>query len=141
MNQILTDFSHAILRELIDKVRNANHGYYGIILDETFDISTEEQISICSQIIQEDFLVEELFFGFHQTSATSSDLLYAIIKDVLLRFQFSIKKCRGQRFDGAANVSGHVTGLHTTILQEESRATYSMSTVEHTNLILQSRMH
>ena len=68
--------------------------------------------------------VEELYFGFYQTSVTSSDVLYAIVQDVLLRSQFSIKKCRGQCYDGAANVSGHVTGLRTKILQEESRATY-----------------
>ena len=90
-----------------------NAGYYGIILDETSDVANKEQVSICFQVVQENFLIEELFFGFYQTSITSSDVIYAIVKDVLLRFQFSINKCRGQCYDGAANVSGHVSGLRT----------------------------
>ena len=69
-------------------------------------------------------MIEELFFGFSATSITSSDVIYAIVKDVLLRFQFPISKCREQCYDGAANVSGHISGLRTKILQDESRATY-----------------
>ena len=88
-----------------------NGGYYGIILDETADIANQEQISICFRVVQENFLIEELFLGFYQTSITSSDAICAIMKDVLLQFQFPINKCRGQCYDGAANVSGHISGL------------------------------
>ena len=46
-NEILTDFSCAILRELRDEVMTVNAGYYGIILDETSDVANKEQISSC----------------------------------------------------------------------------------------------
>ena len=138
LTEILTDFSHAILRELRDKVLNAI--YHGIILDETSDISTKRQINSCFRIVQEDFLVEEQSFGFYQTSITSSDVLYAIVQDVLLQFQFSIKKCRGQCYDGAATVSGHVTGLRTKIFQEKSHATYVHCRAHKLNLAVQDAL-
>ena len=139
-NEILTAFSHGILEQLRNEVLTVNDGYYGIILDETSDVANKEQISFCFRVVQENFLIEELFFGFYQTSITSSDVIYAIVKDVLLRFQFSFKKCRGQCYDGAANVSGHVNGLRTKILQEESRATYVHCRAHKLNLAVQDSM-
>ena len=136
-NEILKTFSYAILQQLKDEVMTINAGYYGIILDETSDVANNEQISICFRVVQENFLIEELFFGFYQTSITSSDVIYAIVKDVLLRFQFSINKCRGQCYDGAANVSGHVSGLRTKILKDESRATYVHCRAHNLNLAVQ----
>ena len=139
-NEILTAFSHAILEQLRNEVLTINAGYYGIILDETSDVANKEQISFCFRVVHENFLIEELFFGFYQTSITSSDVIYAIVKDVLLRFQFPLKKCRGQCYDGAANVSGHVNGLRTKILQDESRATYVHCRAHKLNLAVQDAM-
>ena len=139
-SEILKTFSHAILQQLKDEVMTINAGYYGIILDETSDVANKEQISICFRVVQENFLIEELFFGFYQTSITSSDVIYAIVKDVLLRFQFAINKCRGQCYDGAANVSGHISGLRTRILKDESRATYVHCRAHKLNLAVQDAM-
>ena len=124
-------FSYAILQQLKDEVMTINAGYYGIILDETSDVANKEQISICFRVVQENFLIEELFFGLYQTSITSSDVIYAIVKDVLLRFQFSINKFI------PSNVSGHVSGLRTKILKDESRATYVHCRAHNLNLAVQ----
>ena len=139
-NEILKTFSHAILQKLKVEVMQINSGYYGIILDETADVANKEQISICFRVVHENFWIEELFFGFYETSITSSDVIYAIVKDVLLRFQFPINKCRGQCYDGAANVSGHISGLRTKILQDESRATYVHCRAHKLNLAVQDAM-
>lgn len=139
-NEVLTTFSHAILQRLREEVMTVNAGYYGIILDETADVANKEQISICFRIVHENFQIEELFFGFYQTSITTSDVIYAIVKDVLLRFQFSINKCRGQCYDGAANVSGHISGLRTKIIEQENRATYVHCRAHTHNLAVQDAM-
>eukprot|EP00795_Rhopilema_esculentum_P006479 gene6479-11932_t len=78
-------------------------------MDETSDLSGQEQISFCIRIANDDFSIEEIFFGLYETSITTSDALFTILEDVLLRMQLDITKCRGQCYDGAANVSGHVT--------------------------------
>ena len=108
-NEILLTYSHAVLRMLAEKVKLAE--YYGIIKDKTSDISNKEQISICFRIANQDFSIQEIFFGFYEMSTTTSEELFAVLKDVLLRMQFDISKCRGQCYDGASNVSGHVNGL------------------------------
>ena len=82
-------------------------------------------------------MIEELFFGFYQTSITSSDVIYAIVKDVLLRLQFPINKCRGQCYDAATNVSSHVSCLRTKILKDDSRATYVHCRAHNLNLAVQ----
>ena len=108
-NQILLTYSQAVLRKLSEKVKLAE--YYGIIMNETSDISNKEQISVCFRIVNKDFSIQEIFFGFYETSTTTSEKLFAVLKGVLLRMQFDISKCRGQCYDGASNVSGHVNGL------------------------------
>jgi len=79
------------------------------------------------RIAYEDLSIEEIFFGLYETSITTSDALFTILKDVLLRMQLDIIdiiKCRGQCYDRATNVSGHFAGLRSKVLEKESRALY-----------------
>ena len=46
-NEILQDFSKAVLRELVKKVKDVE--YFGIMLDETSEVSYKEQISFASE--------------------------------------------------------------------------------------------
>ena len=139
LNEILFDFSHAVLRRLTNKVKLAE--YFGIIMDETSDISGQEQISFCIRIANDDLSIEEIFFGLYETSTITSDALFTILKDVLLRMQLDITKCRGQCYDGAADVSGHVTGLRSKVLKEESRAIYVHCRAHKLNLAVQDAMN
>ena len=66
---------------------------------------------------------------------------FNILKDVLLRMQLDITKCRGQWYDGAANVSGHVSGLRSVVLKEESRGIYVHCRAHKLNLAVQDAMN
>ena len=33
------------------------------------------------------------------------------VKDCLTRFSLPLSQCRGQAYDGAANMSGHISGV------------------------------
>ena len=68
--------------------------------------------------------VQEVFCGFYEDTSTRSKELFIVVKDVLSKFQLLIDKCRGQCYDGAANVSGHVNGLRKKLIHEESGAVY-----------------
>jgi hypothetical protein len=57
--------------------------------------------------------VFEDFIGFVETEKTDSSSLFELLKDVLLRCQLNINKCRGQAYDGAANMSGIMNGVRT----------------------------
>ena len=45
-------------------------------------------------------------------------------KDVLTRFELNMSDCRGQCFDGAANMSGNVTGLQKKIIEIQPKALF-----------------
>ena len=110
-------------------------------MDETSDVSGKEEISVCLRIAYEDLSIEEIFFGLHETSITTRDALFTILKDVLLRMQLDINKCRGQCYDGAPNVSGHVAGLISKVLEQESRALYVHCRAHKLNLAVQDAMN
>ncbi len=52
-------------------------------------------------------------------------MLHSVICDVLLRFNISKNKLRGQCYDGAASMSGAQTGVAKRISDEEPRAVYT----------------
>ena len=56
---------------------------------------------------------------------TNTDHLTIIfIKDVLIHSSLLLSRCRGQCYDGAANISGKRSGVSTQIQMEEPRAVY-----------------
>ena len=90
--------------------------------------------------MEKDFNIEELFFGFYATEITSRETIFSIMKDVLIRMQFSIHQCRGQSYDGAANMSGFVNGLRKRVQEIEKRAVYVHCRAHKLNLAVQDAM-
>jgi len=135
INEILEDFAHATLRVICIWVKDSK--YYSVMVDETPDISQKEQISICVRRVNEKFEVEELFLGFYYTDDTKSATLFKCLLDVLCRFGFPINYCRGQCYDGAANMSGQVSGLQTLMRSKEERALYVHCRGHNLNLVAQ----
>lgn len=124
-----------ILRQLVAEVHLAK--YFSIIVDETSDIAVHEQVSFCICIVTDSFTIKELFLGFYETLNTSSNTLVKIILDVLQRFNLSLAFCRGQCYDGAANMSGAINGVRAKILEMESRAIHIHCLAHSLNLVVQ----
>lgn len=82
----------------------------------------------------------EAFLGFYETNNTKSETLFNIVKDVLLRFGLEIKNLRGQCFDGASNVKGHLSGLQTRMKEEEPRAIFVHCVAHRLNLVVQDAL-
>ena len=61
----------------------------------------------------ETFEVCEDCIGLYATERTNANRLTKLIKDVLLRSSFLLSCCRGQCYDGAANMSGRRSGVPT----------------------------
>uniref|UniRef100_H2ZVP5 TTF-type domain-containing protein n=1 Tax=Latimeria chalumnae TaxID=7897 RepID=H2ZVP5_LATCH len=135
VNEMIEIMAHDILCTLMKEIHEA--GFFSIIMDETTDISVREQVSICFRIVNKDFDTEEIFFGFYNTSDTTSQTLYTLLKDVLLRFDFPLEKCRGQCYDGATNVAGCRRGLQALVQEDEPRAVYVHCLAHTVNLVVQ----
>uniref|UniRef100_H3B1Z5 TTF-type domain-containing protein n=1 Tax=Latimeria chalumnae TaxID=7897 RepID=H3B1Z5_LATCH len=126
VNEMIEIMAHDILRTLMKEIHEA--GFFSIIMDETADISVREQVSVCLRIVNKDLDTEERFFGFYNTSSTTSQALYTLLKDVL---------CRGQCYDGAANVAGCRRGLQALVQEDEPRAVYVHCLTHTVNLVVQ----
>lgn len=127
-----------VQRKLVAQI--AKEPIYGIMSDETTDVSRKEQMSINFRVVDEKVVVHELFLGFYDTPKTDFDTLFEVIKDSLTRYTLSFNKCRGQCFDGANNVSGSITGLQTRIREIEPRALYTHCAGHNLSLCAQDAM-
>ncbi|XP_078493200.1 zinc finger MYM-type protein 1-like [Ciona intestinalis] len=140
-----------ILRKIVATVKSESKGInyfshqstaadsyvYSILVDETSDISSCEQVSICIRYCNSQFQSQEDFVGFYATSKTDSFTLYNLVKDSLLRLGLSIDKLRGQGYDGGANVAGKISGLQKRLSDDYPRALYFHCAGHNLNLVVQ----
>ena len=113
--------ANQITRDITANIRN---NFYSIICDEYTDISNKEQLSFCTRWVREFLVAHEKFLGFYEVPNIKSETLVKIIKEILLRFQFSLQLCRGQCFDGVSNMLGKRSGVAIEIYKEQAKAIY-----------------
>ncbi|KAL2092995.1 hypothetical protein ACEWY4_010307 [Coilia grayii] len=133
LNEMTEIMAHDVLRTLIGEIQS---DFYSVIMDETADIAVREQVSICFRIVSDNLEPEEHFVGFYETSTTTADALFQLLNDVLMRFALPLKKCRGQCYDGASNMSGVKAGLQARVLEQEPQAQYVHCTAHLMNLVV-----
>ena len=138
LNEMISLFSQKLQHSILQSIKQSI--YFSIIIDETSDISMKEQVSMCFRFVQKNLKIEEMFLGFYETSSTTSSTLFEIVKDALTRFELNITNCRGQCYDGAANVSGRENGLQKKLLSIEPRAIFVHCTAHNLNLVVQDAM-
>lgn len=134
-NEILEMMAENVLLTNIEEIKNCE--FFAFLLDETPDCSRTEQISICIRIVSTDLVSSEFFLGFYATTNTSAETLIKIVMDVFVRFGIPPSKCRGQCYDGAANVSGGLTGLQARVKEIEPRALFVHCNAHNLNLVVQ----
>ena len=133
-NELLKILGDSVLDVIIKKIKRSC--WFTCIMDETQDISTLEQVCICIRYIDEsDLSVREDFVGFHDIIGTTAVELYDIIKTIN-NLGLDMQNCRGQAYDGASNVSGHVSGLQTLVRSQYPKALYSHCAGHNLNLVL-----
>ena len=102
-NELLEIFADLIIELICKDVRDS--GWYGIIIDETSDLSRAEQVSFCLSYIANGSK-KEAFVGFHATKTTDGETLYQLVKEVINKLQLELQNIVGECFDGASNMSG-----------------------------------
>ena len=135
VNEQIKLMADSLLRDLLCEIRSAP--WFAIIADEATDIRYNEQMSIVIRWVDESYEVFEEPLGLIQVPKTDSSTLTDAIKDVLLRCVLPLNQCRGQTYDGASNMSGHLTGVATRIKSVEPRALHVHCLAHCLNLCLQ----
>ena len=129
-NECLKMLGDSVLDIIVKKIKRSD--WFTCIMDETQDISTLEQVCICIRYVDEsDLSVREDFLGFHRALE-----LYDILIKTINNLCLDMQNCRGQAYDGASNVSGHVSGLQTLVRSHYPKALYFHGTGHNLNLVL-----
>jgi Domain of unknown function (DUF4371) len=134
-NEILNILATNIMDQILQEVQKSV--WYSIMVDETTDCTRNEQMVFCFRICNEELEVHEMFISFCDLQQQDAETLFNTVKQVLNNNKVEISNCRGQCFDGAANVAGHLNGLQAKIRDVEPRAVYVHCAAHSLNLVVQ----
>ena len=95
-----------------------------VLIDESRDISTKEQMDVVLRFVDKKGHVVEHLLGFEHVTNTSALSLKAAVEDLFARHGLSLSRLRGQGYDGASNMRGEFNGLKTLIMKENEYAYY-----------------
>ena len=79
-NEMLQIMALRMLREIASNIQSS---MFTIMVDETTDASTREQVVIVLRWVDDELMVHEDLIGLHLTDSIDSDSLVTIIHDVL----------------------------------------------------------
>jgi len=124
-----------VLRTLLDSIRSER--FYSLIVNETKDVSGKEQLAISLRSVNGSYEIFEELIGLVEVERTDAASLKSVIEDVLIRCYIPIGSCRGQAYDGATNMAGHLNGVAIQIQSEEPKALFVHCLAHSVNLCLQ----
>ncbi|XP_070029370.1 uncharacterized protein [Nicotiana sylvestris] len=122
---IQKDIINACAKETLKAIiGDLNGDYFGILVDESKDISHKEQMALVLCYVDKNGEVVERFVGLVHVSDTSACSLKETIYSLLSDHSLSPSQIRGQGYDGASNMRGEISGLKTLIMKDSSSAYY-----------------
>ena len=133
-NEFISLLADGVIDKIIVQVKEAQ--LFTLLLDETSDISRDEQVSFILRYVNGTGKIEESFIGVVAVRQTDHDTLVSAIKEIFEKHGLSLQNLRGQGYDGAANMSGHYSGVQAMIRKENSKAIYMHCHVHILNLVI-----
>ncbi|KAF8095654.1 hypothetical protein N665_0327s0010 [Sinapis alba] len=124
-HKIQTDIVHCFAEEVIESIiKEVGHDIFCLLVDESADVSDKEQMAMVFRFVDTHGVVKERFVGLAHVKETSSLSLKSAVDSLFAKHGLSMKKLRGQGYDGASNMKGEFNGLRALILRECSSAYY-----------------
>lgn len=111
-----------MLRTLLSNTKKTTPSWYAIIADEATDVANREQLNLTLRWVDDEYAVNEDPVGLFVLPNTTADTITSVIKDLLIRCDMPLSLCRGQAYDGAANMQGKRKGVATQIRAENVAA-------------------
>ncbi|XP_060190744.1 uncharacterized protein LOC132620031 [Lycium barbarum] len=120
---IQKDIVNSCAKETVNAIiEDLNGDYFGILVDESKDVSHKEQMALVLRYVNKEGKIIERFLGLVHVKDTSAKSLKEAIYSLLLDHSLSRSQIRGQGYDGASNMQGEINGLKTLILKDNSSA-------------------
>lgn len=136
-NELIQLCGAEITNHIAKEVKNAK--FFAIIADETTDSSHCEQLCLCIRFLSMNscqVTVKEEFLGFIGMNDVSAQSIATEILTRIKELGLLIEDCIGQGYDGAAAMSGHISGVQTRIREEAPAAIYVHCASHCLNLVL-----
>ena len=121
-NELISCLGDEIRESVVKHIEKSN--FYSVMADETTDESTKTQLSICVRYLTDNFEVEEAFLGFVDLHKTDAETISEVPIDNVQQWGLDSSKWRGQGYDGASTMSGHVSGVQARITSKLPKAKF-----------------
>ena len=119
-NDLIECIGDHIRDTLLTDVKKAR--WYSILCDEVVDSGNKQQVSIVLRFVLDSTIREE-FVDFVSVERITGEVLANKLKEMLEKYGLELGNCRGQGYDGAANMSGE-SGVQGRLLRENPKAMY-----------------
>ncbi|XP_028395699.1 uncharacterized protein LOC114519730 [Dendronephthya gigantea] len=119
-NEIISICESIIREKIIAKIQT----YWSLMADETTDVSSTEQMSICIRFVNSKLEVCEEFLGFVKLTKMDAQSVYDVLIPTLEGWGLDLTALVGQGYDGASVMSGSKNGLHKKVTDHYPNAVY-----------------
>lgn len=92
-------------------------------------------MSICVRFVEDSYIKEE-FIGFVELTKTDAEAISQSILSCMEQWGLDITKLRGQGYDGASVMNGHVSGVQSRIREVSPKAVYDHCRSHNLNLVV-----
>lgn len=133
-NELIEHLALETLNIITNEIKAAK--YFSLIIDSTQDINRKEQLSLSCRFVNTLGVPEERFLSFVTIPDGTAETYFNTVTDQLKKIDIDLKYCRGQGYDGASVMSGHLNGLQTKIKNIVPEAVYVHCCAHNLNLAL-----
>ncbi|KAH8019874.1 hypothetical protein HPB51_022975 [Rhipicephalus microplus] len=137
-NELITLCGKIIQRKIVENVNSGS--CFSVLADEATDISGTAHISLCVRYVGHDTsgvpILKEDFVDFVPVYDLTGKALASTILNSLRGHGFDLNLLCGQRYDGAASMSGHLNGVQAFIRQTAPETLYVHCSAHSLNLAL-----
>ncbi|VDI00342.1 Hypothetical predicted protein [Mytilus galloprovincialis] len=133
-NELIQSCELEIRERIVQKCKPS--GFYSIMADETMNVSVTEQLSLCIRYVDSDTCeVREDYLGFVEPKEVDAEHIANAIVNNPEKWG-SLQKLRGQEYDGASVMSGHVSGVQQRIREQCPDAPFVHCKSHNRNLVV-----
>ncbi|XP_063215616.1 zinc finger MYM-type protein 1-like [Bacillus rossius redtenbacheri] len=134
-NELLSLIGKQIQENVLERIKKAK--FFTVLGDKTTDISYVEQFSLCVRYVDIDLIdIREDFLTFVPVYDVTGAGIASTIKTELLKLGLEMTNLRGQGYDGAGAMSGHLNGVQAIIRKDCPKALYTHCSSHVLNLCL-----
>ena len=122
-NELIDSCGNVVLDQLLKEIWQAP--FHSILANEATDAINKEQMAIVVRFVDSAADIREDFLGFVQcTDGVTGRALANLILAKVEKWGLGLEKLRGQGYDGASNMAGHINGWAALIRNEQPAAMY-----------------